>query len=76
MGLDRTAAFWAVVLFALVALGVPWFLWRDSTVVYGLPLWLWWHVGWMVLAAVVFRTFAARAWGVGIESGPSGGDRA
>ena len=52
----------------LVVFAVPWFLWRDSTVVAGLPLWLWWHVGWMVLASGAFSLFARRAWGLGIES--------
>ena len=51
----------------LVVFAVPWFLWRNNTVV-GLPLWLWWHVGWMVLASGVFALFARRAWGIGIES--------
>ena len=73
---------WPVVLVALAAFAVPWFLWRDATVVAGLPLWLWWHVGWMALAAGVFWLFARRAWGLGIEtppedvaSGPAGGER-
>ncbi|MFC7154074.1 DUF3311 domain-containing protein [Halomarina halobia] len=72
----RGVLLWAVILATLVALGVPWFLWGDSTVAFGLPVWLWWHVGWMVLAALVFRTFARRAWGVGIETERPGGDRA
>lgn len=72
---------WAVTMGLLVVFAVPWFLWRDATVVAGLPLWLWWHVGWMVLATGVFALFARRAWGVGIESpeeasgGPSRGER-
>nr|WP_250874642.1 DUF3311 domain-containing protein [Halomarina rubra] len=59
---------WVVAMAVLVVFAVPWFLWRDATVVAGLPLWLWWHVGWMVLASGVFALFAHRAWGVGIES--------
>lgn len=58
---------WVVVAAVLVALAVPWFLWRSNVVLAGLPVWLWWHVGWMVLAAFAFRTFARRAWGLGIE---------
>jgi len=57
---------WVVALALVVALAVPWFLWGDSRTALGLPLWLWWHVGWMGLAAVVFRLFAARAWGAGV----------
>jgi len=61
---------WAVVALVLVTLSIPWFLWGDATVVAGLPLWLWWHVGWMVLTAGVFVAFAHTAWGVGVETGP------
>ncbi|WP_306053065.1 DUF3311 domain-containing protein [Natronococcus wangiae] len=59
---------WLAVAVGLCALAIPWFLWNDATLVAGIPLWLWWHVGWMVLASVVFWLFARRAWGVGIES--------
>ncbi|WP_158055777.1 DUF3311 domain-containing protein [Halorussus halophilus] len=59
---------WLVAFAVVVALAVPWFLWRTSSVVYGLPVWLWWHVGWMALTAVVFYVFSERAWGVGIEA--------
>ncbi|WP_255168667.1 DUF3311 domain-containing protein [Natrononativus amylolyticus] len=58
---------WIGVAIALVALTIPWFLWGNDTVVAGLPLWLWWHVGWMCLASIVFWLFADRAWGLGIE---------
>ena len=60
---------WAVVAVVLVALAIPWFLWGNDTVVYGLPIWLWWHVGWMLLASLVFWLFANRAWGIGVEPG-------
>lgn len=57
---------WIVVMAALIAFAIPWFLWGDSRIVGGLPLWLWWHIAWMVLASVVFWAFAHRAWGIGI----------
>ena len=57
---------WSGVTVVLVALAVPWFLWRNAVVFAGLPVWIWWHVGWMVLASVVFYVFTQRAWGVGI----------
>jgi hypothetical protein len=49
---------------------VPWFLWGDGRVVAGLPLWLWWHVGWMCLASGVFYLFTRSAWdrGMGVEA--------
>jgi hypothetical protein len=58
---------WAVVLLVVVALAVPWFLWRSSAVAFGLPVWLWWHIGWMGVAAIVFYAFGQRAWGLGVE---------
>jgi len=63
--------YWVAVAVVLAGLTVPWFLWGSATVVAGLPVWLWWHVGWMGLASVVFWTFARRAWGIGIESADS-----
>lgn len=62
---------WTVVGLLLVGLAIPWFLWGNAAVVAGLPLWLWWHVGWMVLTAAVFALFARRAWGLGIRRGES-----
>jgi hypothetical protein len=58
---------WPVVFAVLVVLAVPWFLWGDDSVVRGLPVWLWWHVGWMALASLCFWLFGRRAWGLGIE---------
>ncbi|MFC4988785.1 MULTISPECIES: DUF3311 domain-containing protein [Saliphagus] len=60
---------WIAVAVVLVSLAIPWFLWGVETTAAGLPVWLWWHVGWMLLASVVFRLFADRAWGIGIETG-------
>jgi len=66
MSVARTAG-WAIVALVLMALSVPWFLWDSGTVAAGLPVWLWWHVGWMVLASLVFAVFARTDWGVGVE---------
>lgn len=65
----RRDLLWIPTFAVLVALAVPWFLWRDATVVAGLPLWLWWHVGWMALCAVVFYLFTRGAWdrGMGVR---------
>ncbi|ELY45202.1 DUF3311 domain-containing protein [Natronorubrum sulfidifaciens] len=59
---------WAVIALVLCGLAIPWFLWGSATVVAGLPLWLWWHIGWMGLASIVFWLFTKRAWGIGIET--------
>ncbi|MEF8806559.1 DUF3311 domain-containing protein [Natronomonas sp.] len=66
---------WVVVMAVLMALAIPWFLWGDSRMAYGLPLWLWWHIGWMVLASVAFWGFANRAWGIGITEPLFGEER-
>jgi len=55
---------WGVVFVVLMAFAVPWFLWGSSNVVAGLPVWLWWHIGWMVVASLAFAVFARRGWGV------------
>ncbi|WP_049980949.1 DUF3311 domain-containing protein [Halolamina rubra] len=61
----RTASLaWGAAFLLLAALAIPWFLWNDSTVVAGLPVWLWWHVGWMVLASITFAVFTQHGWGV------------
>ena len=73
MSPTRETAVWMTVFALLIAFAIPWFLWGSSAIVAGLPVWLWWHVGWMVLTAVVFAVFARRAWGVGV---PRGGDSA
>jgi hypothetical protein len=74
--MSRTeVATWAVVALVLVALAVPWFLWGRSGVVAGLPIWVWWHVGWMGLTALVFAVFAEYGWGVGVESRADDGAR-
>jgi hypothetical protein len=67
----RTDYLWIPVFAVLVALAVPWFLWRDATVVAGLPVWLWWHIGWMGVASVAFYAFSRGAWdrGMGVSDG-------
>ncbi len=71
MGYRMLDILWIAVFAILVAFAVPWFLWGDSTVVAGLPVWLWWHIGWMVLASIVFWVFTNRAWdrGMGVTNG-------
>ncbi|WP_229122702.1 DUF3311 domain-containing protein [Halapricum desulfuricans] len=66
-------ALWGTVAFVLIALAVPWFMWRSDAVIAGLPVWIWWHVGWLGLASVVFYVFTQRAWGLGVERGENRG---
>lgn len=67
---------WGVTFFVLIVFAVPWFMWGSTTVVAGLPVWLWWHIGWMALAAVVFYAFTLRAWDdlMGVEPGEKRAD--
>jgi hypothetical protein len=69
---------WVVVLGLLAVFAIPWFLWGTDQLLFGLPVWLWWHIGWMVLASAVFWLFTTRAWGIGIttprDSGTEGGE--
>jgi hypothetical protein len=58
---------WVLVGLTLIVLAVPWFMWGGDAVVAGLPIWIWWHIGWMCLSALVFGVFTQRAWGLGIE---------
>jgi len=67
---ERTVTlFWGIVALVLSGLAIPWFLWGNDTLIGGLPVWLWWHVGWMLLASLTFYVFTRRAWGVGVEGG-------
>jgi hypothetical protein len=61
---------WLLTFAVLVVFAVPWFLWGNGRVVAGLPLWLWWHIGWMCLASGVFYLFTRDAWdrGMGVEA--------
>jgi len=67
MSVSKEMILWPGIAFVLVALAVPWFMWGSSRVVAGLPVWVWWHIGWLALTAVVFAVFARTAWGVGVE---------
>ncbi|WP_436924872.1 DUF3311 domain-containing protein [Halosimplex amylolyticum] len=58
---------WSAVGILLAALAVPWFMWGADGVTAGLPIWVWYHVGWLGLTAVVFWVFSRRAWGLGVE---------
>lgn len=71
---ERTGTLlWSLVALALSGLAIPWFLWGTDTVVAGLPVWLWWHVGWMLLTSFVFYVFTRYAWGIGVEGGTTDG---
>jgi len=66
---------WVATALVLAALAVPWFMWGSDAVVAGLPVWIWWHVGWMGLTALVFGAFARRSWGLGVEDRAAGTTR-
>ena len=56
------AAGWLLAFAVVVAGAVPWFLWGNSQLIGGLPLWLWWHIGWMIVATAVFAAFTSHGW--------------
>lgn len=58
----RSGTLWWVLFGVLSVFSVPWFWWGDATIVAGLPAWLWWHILWMGLAAIVFWAFTRTAW--------------
>ena len=64
---------WIPTFAVLIVFAVPWFLWGVDLVVAGLPVWVWWHVGWMCLCAVLFARFARGAWdrGMSVDFGPT-----
>ncbi len=57
---------WMTAMLVILTFAIPWFLWNDTRLLAGLPVWLWWHIAWMALAAIVFYSFTKRAWGIGI----------
>jgi hypothetical protein len=63
----KTDYLWIAVFGILVAFGIPWFLWGSTATRAGLPVWLWWHIGWMVLATIAFAGFARGAWDRGMN---------
>jgi hypothetical protein len=71
---------WTLVMSMLVIFAIPWVLWGNDRIIVGLPLWLWWHICWMIGASLVFSLFARRAWGLGIiasdGTGREGGEQA
>jgi hypothetical protein len=69
MARSSEAVLWGIVTVVLVVFAVPWFLWGNDAVLAGLPVWLWWHIGWMALASVVFAVFTQRGWGLGVTRG-------
>lgn len=66
---SRSRWLWIGVAAILLTFAIPWFLWGNDQLLLGLPLWLWWHIGWLGLAAVVFYLFTKTAWGLGITDG-------
>lgn len=68
----RERLIWIGITAVMLIFAIPWFLWGNDQLVLGLPLWLWWHIGWMLLAAALFYLFTQWAWGLGITDGEAG----
>lgn len=59
---SKTDYLWYGVFALLAVFAIPWFMWRDATTWAGLPVWLWWHIGWMLAASAAFYAFSLGAW--------------
>ncbi|WP_460560114.1 DUF3311 domain-containing protein [Halorubrum pallidum] len=63
MGRTRRDLVWIPTFAVLVAFAVPWPLWGIDLTVAGLPVWIWWHIGWLGLCTVLFTRFVrSGAW--------------
>lgn len=69
MASRRERLAWVVITAILLVFAIPWFLWGDDRLWLGLPIWLWWHIGWLVLAMIAFYLFTKRSWGLFITDG-------
>ncbi|MDZ5810635.1 DUF3311 domain-containing protein [Halorubrum sp. AD140] len=75
MARSRRDLVWIPTFALLVALAVPWPLWGVDRVVAGLPVWIWWHVAWLGLCAVLFAEFVrSGAWERGMGLRPESSD--
>ncbi len=75
---SRRDLIWVPVFAVLVVFAVPWPLWGVDLVVAGLPIWIWWHIGWLGICSLLFWRFVTTgAWerGMGIDPAAEGGDR-
>jgi len=71
MSRSRRDLLWLPAFAILVAFAVPWPLWGVDRVVAGIPVWIWWHVGWLGLCTVLFSRFVASgAWERGMGLTP------
>ncbi len=66
---------WGGLFMTIIVFAIPWFLWGNEQLFLGLPVWLWWHIGWLGLASVLFWLFSMFGWGTWITDRPTpGGD--
>ena len=73
MSRRRRDLIWIPTFAILVAFAVPWPLWGVDVVVAGLPVWIWWHVGWLGLCTLLFSLFVGTgAWERGMGVAPEG----
>ncbi|MFD1569481.1 hypothetical protein [Halorubrum laminariae] len=72
MGRSRKDIVWIPVFAVLVAFAVPWPLWGVDLIVAGLPVWIWWHIAWLGLCALLFARFVrSGAWERGMGRHPA-----
>ena len=53
---------WLLIGAVLAVAAVPWWLWQTPLRWGPLPVYVWYHIGWMGLVTLVFIRFARRWW--------------
>ncbi|RLE14708.1 hypothetical protein DRJ04_01850 [Candidatus Aerophobetes bacterium] len=54
---------WIVVFFITMVMGIPWFFWGSSSCFIGIPVWVWYHIGWLLFLIFLFWLFVKTYWG-------------
>jgi Protein of unknown function (DUF3311). len=61
-GLRLRRVLWLLIGGVLIAAAVPWWLWGAPLRWGPLPVYVWYHIGWMGIVTLVFAHFARRWW--------------
>lgn len=58
----RAKVLWVAIFLVTMVMGVPWFLWRSSRLFMGIPVWVWYHIGWLLFLVFLFWLFVRTYW--------------
>jgi hypothetical protein len=59
---SKIKMFWIVIFFITMVMGVPWFFWGSARLFMGIPLWVWYHTGWLLFLIFLFWLFVKTYW--------------